>query len=145
MINMIEFEPKHVAKFFSKIKKVDNCWIWMGYKNKDGYGRFAIKNTKIYAHRFSYELFKQDISKILEIDHLCRNRKCVNPQHLEAVTHKENIMRGSSFSAKNKIKNNCPQGHQYNKENTYRNPFTRKRFCRICNKLAQRKFKQNEG
>ncbi len=83
-----------IDRFISKIiVSPNNCWEWQGSKTKEGYGRFSFNNIMIIAHRFSYEIHKECIPRELEIDHLCRNRKCVNPNHLETVTHKENIRR----------------------------------------------------
>ena len=71
-----------------------------------------------YAHRLAYELVKGPISDGLQIDHLCRNRACINPDHLEAVTQRENILRGEGVAALNARKTHCPQGHAYDEENT---------------------------
>ena len=126
-------KPKDITRFFSKVKQTDNCWIWISYIGRDGYGRFNINSTKIPAHRFSYELFKGDIPIGLELDHLCRNRACVNPEHLEPVTHQINILRGIGTAAINARKTHCPQGHPYSGDNlrTYQSG----RMCRICNRL----------
>lgn len=86
-------------RFLSKIKKTDSCWEWTAYIHPGGYGRFGVtiapKSKKIvYAHRFSYELFNGDIPEGKVIDHLCRNRSCVNPEHLELVDTYTNNIRG---------------------------------------------------
>ena len=82
-------------RFFSKIKvSKNNCWEWIGAKIKAGYGEFYYKGKPVYAHRFAYELYNDKIPEDLELDHLCRNTICVNPQHLEPVTHTENLRRG---------------------------------------------------
>ena len=121
-----------MQRFWDKVEKTDSCWNWIGAKDKDGYGHFKLKDKNMATHRFVYELIKGKISHELEIDHLCRNRKCVNPNHMEPVTHKINIQRGDS-GLHNALKTHCPQGHEYNKENTmfYRNL----RKCRVCHKL----------
>jgi hypothetical protein len=126
-------------KFLSKIKKTENdCWEWQGCTDKDGYGRIQMMvkgRREQLAHRVSYILFKGDIPKYeykgFQIDHLCRNHKCVNPDHLEIVTNKENILRGVSFSAVNVKKTHCIAGHEFTPENTIK----RKeggRNCRTC-------------
>lgn len=80
-------------RFWSKVSKTANCWNWTGCILKAGYGQFYNKK-KMYTHRYSYELHKGLIPEGLVLDHLCRNRACCNPEHLEAVTNKVNIGRG---------------------------------------------------
>lgn len=107
-------EVKIVAAFWKKVEMIPfhTCYEWTGSLNKHGYGRFWLGrvNHYVYAHRFSYELFHGRIPAGLEIDHLCRNHACVNPNHLEAVTHLVNMLRGS-----NAIKTCCPNGHPYDR------------------------------
>lgn len=76
----------------NRIKKVGKCWIWTGELER-GYGRFLHNKKHIKAHRYFYKVFIGEIPPGLQIDHLCKNTKCVNPKHLEAVTQKENIKR----------------------------------------------------
>lgn len=120
--------PKQIKRFMSKVEKSDNCWIWTAGLDKDGYGQFSLNNKTRIAHRISFELFKEIIPQGLTLDHLCRNRKCVNPDHLEIVTIKENLMRGSSFSAINSKKSHCPRGHSYSGVDKRGH-----RICSICN------------
>jgi len=83
-----------IDRFISKIIiSPNNCWEWQGSKTKEGYGRFALDKIMIMAHRFSYEYHVRYIPENLEIDHICKNKSCVNPSHLEAVTHKVNVSR----------------------------------------------------
>ena len=109
------------------------CWVWLGGIAKNGYGKISGQ----LAHRVSYTERYGAIDNSLQLDHLCRNRCCINPDHLEAVTQRENILRGVSWSAKNKRKTHCPQGHEYSDANTYVRP-SGWRICRIC-KLEQKR------
>ncbi len=123
-------------RFWDKVNKTDTCWLWTASKDKRGYGRLnkGKHAQNVLAHRYSYELVHGKIPIGLELDHLkdiCGNTSCVNPSHLEPVTHKENLLRGNSPMAINARKTHCPKGHEFNKENTYVSP-TGGRECRLC-------------
>lgn len=107
------------------------CWLWSGDSVKGGYGRIGNNGRKWLAHRLSYIIFNGKIPNGLTVDHKCVQPNCINPQHLEAVTMKENTLRGNSFAIKNKNKTHCPRGHEYNTENTYLHKDGR-RECRTC-------------
>lgn len=119
--------------FEDNIVKTESCWVWRGKLTKDGYGRYYRNNEAKYAHRHSYETYKGSIPNGLVIDHLCRNRACVNPNHLEAVTNKTNIARGDMGlrGAHNKQKTHCKWGHEFDAANTYLDP-RGKRGCKKC-------------
>ena len=116
------------VRFWNKVKinYTTQCWEWSGCVACDGYGRYRHENKTIKPH----QLIKK-AEKGLVIDHLCRNKKCVNPAHLEVVTYQENTNRGLGRKGGRK-KTHCPKGHEYNQENSYINPYTNTRSCRIC-------------
>lgn len=121
-------------RFIQKVFE-DGCWHWLSSRQNDGYGQFGYGGKLVTAHRFAYIALREDIPALLECDHLCRNRGCVNPFHLELVTHKENTLRGNTLVARNAQKAQCPYGHAYNERNTYihtaRNG-DKRRYCRDC-------------
>jgi len=109
-----------------KICAAGDCWMWVGWRDKDGYGRVKWDGKGLQAHRVVFELIRRTpMPKHLVADHLCRNTWCVNPDHLEAVTNQENILRGEGLAALNARKERCPNGHEYYRAG-------RKRRCRIC-------------
>ena len=116
--------------FWSRVDKSGECWVWTGGRTDHGYGRFYDGEKLVGPHRYSYEIAHGKIPVGLTIDHLCRTRACVNPSHLEAVTTKENTMRGNTITAKNKSKTHCKRGHEFTPENIYWRG--QKRECRAC-------------
>jgi hypothetical protein len=101
-------------RFWSKVDKTGECWLWTGSTEDLGYARFGVNGTRVYVHRFAYELEVGPIPDGLTIDHLCRVRYCVNPDHLEAVTQRQNVMRSPvQVTAVNARKTHCPRGHEY--------------------------------
>ena len=113
------------------------CWIWQGTLDSHGYGVFRIgsrsdtSTRNVKAYRLSYELSIGPIPQDKEMDHLCRNRPCINPLHLEPVARRENILRGQTFAAINAEKSLCPKGHIYDLFNT--GFYKGSRYCRRCN------------
>lgn len=106
------------------------CVFWTAATDGKGYGLFW-DGRLVRAHRWAYEYFKGPIPEGLQLDHLCRNRNCVNPAHLEPVTQRENLLRGTTLSAANFAKTHCPQGHPYSGANLYVKP-NGGRDCRKC-------------
>lgn len=121
-----------IERFISFIREDDSgCWVWTGKINKFGYGYFQIdRATSARAHRFAYEQWAGAIPDGLVIDHLCRNRACVNPDHLEPVTQAENTARGLLWQSQ---KTHCPAGHEYSLDNT-RVRANGHRVCRTCHR-----------
>jgi len=135
---MVQDEAYEVAfRFWSKVERTDTCWNWKGLLD-NGYGMFSLTHDKkVRAHRFSYQIMVCEIPEDKVIDHLCRNRACVNPEHMEVVTLKENILRGEGITAVNAKKTHCIRGHEYTPENTIKqNKNGRK--CRECTRANQR-------
>jgi len=88
-----EFAP---SRFWRKVRRTDTCWLWIAATNSSGYGCFRIAAGRLlYAHRYAYELAVGPIADGMVLDHLCNNRRCVNPDHMEVVTLQENARRGS--------------------------------------------------
>lgn len=132
--------PSVSDRFWTKVDKgstPDDCWLWLGSVNNEGYGSIRVKPKPAgptLVHRYSYEMLVGPIPDGKELDHRCRNRHCVNPAHLEVVTHSENCGRGDgglAWSLLQRAKTHCPKGHPYDLFNTYYDK-NGGRQCRIC-------------
>jgi HNH endonuclease len=154
-------EPRFTNKY--AMDADTGCWVWIAATDKHGYGLFT-KPAAIWkpgtarhwmAHRYCYEMHRGPIPEGLVLDHLCRNTSCVNPDHLEAVTHGENLRRGAGtgmdlwdgsppgVKAKS-LMTTCAYGHEYTEANTYRRPGTTWRQCRKCINDAVWRYEQRK-
>ena len=112
-----EFTVEKVWPFLEKIEKTSTCWLWKLSTDKDGYGQYGFGGKMVKAHRLSYQMFKGKIPDNEEIDHLCRNRACVNPEHLESVKHAENMFRSKGIRRPLIHKKLCLHGHKLEGDN----------------------------
>lgn len=152
----MQFKEKDVARFWSKVKKGKDteCWIWTAGSRGKGYGNFWIEGATENAHRLSYYMAHGPVPEGLELDHICRNRSCVNPAHLQPVTKSENNLRGDNprlsserAKARHAARTHCKHGHEFTEENTainYRNGF-KIRSCRTCSRAVQQRWKKKVG
>lgn len=123
------------TKIQSRIQTDDNgCWNWIGATRPDGYGIMynKEKGKPQRAHRVTYSLLVEPLIEGLVIDHLCRNRRCVNPNHLRQTTQRENTLSGVGPAAKKHAQTECVKGHKFDKSNTYIHPKRGTRHCRTC-------------
>ena len=130
-------------KFWAKVIVTDECWGWRGAPSDAGYATIHLRGSltgfKV-AHRWLWEQLYGPLPDCLELDHLCRNRICTNPDHLEPVTHLENVRRGVTGEvarARQLVKTHCPQGHAYDEINAHFSKDGR-RYCRACSRESMR-------
>ncbi|NWA62995.1 HNH endonuclease [Pantoea sp. B9002] len=137
-------------RLLSKVAKNPNsgCWEFTGSLYKNGYGQIWNGARAEQAHRVAYRFYVAEIPADKEIDHLCKNRRCVNPKHLDIVTHQENIARSNTVMGENARKTHCMRGHPLEGENLIITK-QKTRQCRICSNMrarnakARRKEKKN--
>ena len=124
-------------RFWSKVDKGASCWLWTGTKDRKGYGKFWLGDRKESAHRTSWRLSGRDLDPALTLDHICRNASCVNPDHLDMVTMRENLRRGLNSAAIFARRDSCIRGHEYTDENTAWSTYDNRppwRRCRACHR-----------
>lgn len=127
-----------VLRLFAKIDSESGaCWLWTGAKTWNGYGLFGVGGLVQLAHRVVYELLEGPIPKGLTLDHRCRVSPCTNPAHLEPVTMRQNILRGSGITAREARQTHCKHGHPFDEVNTRWRP-TGGRDCAICRRQRGR-------
>lgn len=120
------------------------CWLWRGAKQKSGHGCMTVNSAPRGAHRVSYEIAKGQIPPGLDLDHLCRNPSCVNPDHLEPVTRKENLLRGNTIPARHAAKTHCINGHAFIDDNISRSEGFRR--CKACKRiLSSKRYQEREA
>jgi hypothetical protein len=116
----------------------NGCWVWNKHITANGYSQISTGSRVTHSlqnrsgHRVSYEVFVGPLIEGMQIDHLCRNRACVNPDHLEQVTPRENIHRSDAVYKRLMAKTHCPKGHLYDEKNTYRSKSPSGGFTRSC-------------
>jgi hypothetical protein len=137
-------DPNHVEKVradgapadrWQRQIEIADCWTWLGTKSR-GYGSYSVDGRPVLAHRWVYQHLVRRLDRLETLDHLCRNRLCVNPDHLEPVSHAVNVARGMS-GQHNAVKTSCAQGHPYTPENT-RHPRRGGRSCITCQRERNR-------
>jgi HNH endonuclease len=134
-------------RFWRFVNLEGECWKWTGALRR-GYGSFRVGQRQkdrrlVYAHKFLWEHIFGPVPEGFELDHVCRNRDCVNPQHLEIVTHQVNMLRSPiAIVSLNAQQTHCKEGHEFTPENTY--TFRGMRHCRQCCRRRDREFRQKQ-
>lgn len=144
-------------RFWARVEKTDNCWLWTGRISPKGYGQFDLEDRSITAHRMSWIMANGEIPEELEVNHLCHTRECmlgdncphracIRIEHLEIISHAENVRKGNAGYYERKIfrpkKTYCINGHEYTLENTAQ--YKNSRVCRICACEKSRLYKQRQ-
>lgn len=125
------------ADIQTRTRKIRGCWVWTGAPNSEGYGTVRYEGRMWKAHRLFYTMLVGPIPEGLTLDHTCRRRLCVRPEHLEPVTQRVNVLRGQSTAAKRARQTHCKRNHPFNAVNTH---VTKQgyRKCRVCDREKRR-------
>jgi hypothetical protein len=130
--------PPLVERFWSNVDASGDCWEWTGRTGLNGYGRFQNGQRANMAHRWAWEHLVGQIPEGMQIDHLCRNHPCVNPDHLRVVTPLENAAAGYGIIRANLQKTHCPKGHPLTPGNLVRRRNRTHRYCLTCKRASNR-------
>lgn len=133
MYKRLPGNPTPEERFFLHVSKTDFCWLWTGSTTPSGYGQFRVDGRLVPSHRWIYETVRGPIAAGLHVDHLCHVRNCVNPDHLEPVTPRENAMRSTGMGAFWAVRDFCERGHAFTPENTGTKPNGSRR-CLTCHR-----------
>lgn len=130
-----------IERFANKFTASGGCWEWFAASNQDGYGCFRFKGKTYSAHSFIYQVLKGILAENLVVDHSCNNPKCVNPEHLKAMTQRENILKSTGIAAIRARQTVCKYGHEFSTPKWLKNS-TSRRYCNTCHKLRERKRRE---
>lgn len=140
----VRFTDDDLKRWDKSFEKTKTCWNWKAVIGSNGYGRFWAQKKLWLAHRFAFILIHKEIPSRLVIDHVCRNRLCVNPDHWRTMTSKENTLNGIGITAVRLRRNACTKGHAWDERSIEINPKTNGRQCRICRVAKHSEYlKQN--
>lgn len=139
----VELDGAQRERFWERVTPTGFCWEWDA-PTEAGYGYVSFSRKLHLAHRVAYELLMGAIPSTLELDHLCRNKSCVNPDHLDPVTHKVNMLRAMRYRRRPAAATHCRRGHEFTQENT-RVTSQGKRLCRTCRSAYNRAYEQQRN